>query len=157
MLFRSDQFHLTLKFLGVTPPEKISEVKKALRRVGEHFPAFDFDLKGIGYFKKNKQPRVLFAKIERDEMLKQLAEEIDFLLSELGFEPETRTFKPHLTLARIKQLDAPSRFFDVVHQYPEKRIQRVSIDEILHYQSILKPQGAEYRRLAVIKLQEGPV
>ncbi len=147
-------FHLTLKFLGATPPGKISDVQQALTEVGGRFGAFDFDLKGIGYFKKNKQPRVLFVRIERDEMLKHLAEEIDVSLSMLGFERERRIFKPHLTLARIKKIQTPFRFYDFVDHYPDKQIQRVSVDEIMYYQSILKPQGAQYHKLGGVKLKK---
>ncbi|MFW6246309.1 MAG: RNA 2',3'-cyclic phosphodiesterase, partial [Tangfeifania sp.] len=98
-------------------------------------------------FKRNRQPKVLFVNIEKHEILKQLAAETDAKLYELGFEKEQREFNPHLTLGRIKYLKDKSRFYQTMEEYRNSFIQQVEINEIIYYQSILKPAGAEYKSI----------
>jgi 2'-5' RNA ligase len=143
-----NNLHLTLKFLGDTLPVQVEQAKELLLKTGENFSSFHFDLKGVGFFKRNRQPKVLFVNIENDEPLKQLASEIDSKLAKLGFEKEKRDFNPHLTLARIKYLTNKTRFYETVEEYGNQFIQQVKIDEIIYYQSILKIDGPEYKSLA---------
>lgn len=147
-----NNLHLTLKFLGDTSPVQVEQVKTVLRETADNFSAFQFDLTGVGFFKKNRQPKVLFVNIEKHEILKQLAAEIDVKLSVLGFEKEQREFSPHLTLGRIKFLKNKPLFYDTINNYPEKLIQQVTINELIYYQSILKPAGAEYKSIEKIEL-----
>lgn len=97
-----ENLHLTLRFLGDTATKQIEDVKEILSKTSQHFHLFQFRLKGLGYFRKNGQPNVLFAKVEEGEPLQRLFLYLDKLLTEVGFEGETREFRPHLTLARIK-------------------------------------------------------
>lgn len=147
-----DNLHLTLKFLGDTSPVQVEQVKTILEETCQNFSSFQFDLKGVGFFKRNRQPKVLFVKIEKNEILKQLTAEIDAKLSELGFEKEQREFNPHLTLGRIKFLKDKSRFYETIETYRSHFIQQVKINEVIYFQSILKPAGAEYKSIEKIEL-----
>lgn len=147
-----NNLHLTLKFLGDTSPLQVEQVKELLLKTGENFSSFHFDLKGIGFFKRNRQPNVLFANIDKKDFLKQLASEIDVKLANLGFEKEKRDFNPHLTLGRIKYLNSKARFYETVEEYGNQFIQQVKIDEIIYYQSVLKTDGPEYKSLVKVGL-----
>ena len=146
-----NNLHLTLKFLGDTSPVQVERVKSILEETADNFSSFRFDLKGVGFFKRNRQPRVLFVNIEKNIILKQLAAEIDAKLSELGFEKEKREFNPHLTLGRIKFLKNKKAFYQAVEKHQETFFQTASINEIIFYRSILKPEGPEYMPLKIIK------
>lgn len=147
-----DKMHLTLKFLGDTSPSQVEKIKTILRETGENFSAFDFNLKGVGFFKRNRQPKVLFVNIDNIQVLKQLAHEIDTKISAIGFEKEKREFKPHLTLGRIKYLKNKAQFYKTVEEFSNSFIQQVKINEIIFYQSILKPDGPEYKSLLKVEL-----
>jgi 2'-5' RNA ligase len=97
-------------------------------------------------------PRVLFANIKDGKELQLLASEIDKRLEKLGFELETRPFKPHLTLARIKFLKNKKAFYQAVEKYRETLFQAVPVNELIFYRSILKPEGPEYKELSILKL-----
>ncbi|HKI90055.1 MAG TPA: RNA 2',3'-cyclic phosphodiesterase [Draconibacterium sp.] len=139
-----ENLHLTLKFLGDTTVEQLEEIKEILKKTRKHFQPFHFQLKGLGYFKSNGQPRVLFAGIEDFESLKQLVSDLDESFAKVGFEKEKREFKPHLTLARIKFLKNRKQFYSLVEKFDGNEIQSVNISEIVYYQSILKPGGPVY-------------
>jgi len=147
-----DNLHLTLKFLGDTTAEQVDEVKEILLQTVSQFSAFRFQLKGLGYFKSNGQPRVLFTDIENFEPLKQLVNALQVPLKEIGFEKEKRAFKPHLTLARIKFLKNKKQFYSLIENVSSVDFQWVKVDEIIYYQSILKPSGPQY-----IPLQKVPL
>jgi 2'-5' RNA ligase len=144
--------HLTLKFLGDTLPSQVDEVGEELNQVSKLFSSFSFDLEGLGFFKNKGIPRVLYAAIKEGEVLQQLAVEIDSRLAIIGFEPETRPFNPHLTLARIKSLKNKKGFYGATEEYRETFIQTVTVGELLFYRSVLKPEGAEYRELEKFRL-----
>ena len=147
-----NNLHLTLKFLGDTSPVQADQVKTVLRKTADNFSVFQFDLTGVGFFKRNRKPKVLFLNIEKNETLKQLAAETDARLSELGFEKEQRESNPHLTLGRIKFLKDKSRFYETIETYKNHFIQQVKINEVIYYQSILKPAGAEYKSIEKFEL-----
>jgi 2'-5' RNA ligase len=61
--------------------------------------------------------------------------------------PLPGSFKPHLTLARIKLLKNKKAFFQAVEMYRDTFMQTTKINKIIFYRSVLKPEGAEYREL----------
>ncbi|WP_372950235.1 RNA 2',3'-cyclic phosphodiesterase [Mariniphaga sp.] len=147
-----DRLHLTLKFIGETLPSQVDEIGEELNQAVKLFSSFSFELEGLGFFKNREKPRVLFANIKEGEVLQLLAAEIDNRLANLGFEPEKRPFKPHLTIARIKFLKNKKTFYQAVENYRETFFQTVTINELIFYRSILKTEGAEYISLNVLKL-----
>ncbi|HDP74471.1 MAG TPA: hypothetical protein ENN49_01090, partial [Bacteroidales bacterium] len=84
--------------------------------------------------------------------LQLIAAEIDNRLANLGFEPETRQFNPHLTLARIKFLKNKKAFYEAVEMYRETYFQTATIKKFIFYRSILKPGGAVFRELGKFRL-----
>jgi len=147
-----NNFHLTLRFLGETNQIQTEKVKQTLENIAVRFNSFDFCLKGIGYFKSRGNPKVLFLKIEKSQVLKQIADELNQQAVKLGYEEETREFKPHLTLGRIKFIKDKNKFYSLVKKFEETKIQRVNVSEIIFYQSILKPSGAIYRPIKTVQL-----
>lgn len=93
--------HVTLRFLGPTRGERVNAVREAVRTaVGGH-GAFEMELAGAGAFPTASRPRVLWLGITRGaESLEALARDLDGPLAPLGWPPETRPFRPHLTVAR---------------------------------------------------------
>lgn len=93
--------HITTKFLGAFPDERVDELKDAL----QHIPRpgnLKIAIRGIGWFPNPHHPHVLYAGIQAPPALAQLAKDCDAACGELGVPLETKPFHPHLTLARIK-------------------------------------------------------
>jgi 2'-5' RNA ligase len=98
---RVDGLHLTLRFLGATPDARQPELAEALRSAADGAVAFDVALAGGGAFPDAARPRVLWLGIDEGAgSLGSLAARLATELSRLGWPPEDRPFKPHLTLAR---------------------------------------------------------
>jgi 2'-5' RNA ligase len=102
---QADAVHLTLKFLGEQSPEKLTELRN---RIPEALSAnalrtFYLELSGVGAFPNYRLPRVLWMDLSGEtEALCDLWKTVENLTTRMGFPPETRPFRPHLTLARIK-------------------------------------------------------
>ncbi len=149
-----ENFHLTLKFTGDTSVQQLEDVKRILDNTVDDFQAFSFLLKGLGYFKTNGMPRVLFAGIEKSETMKALASAIDESLVKAGFALEGRDFTPHLTLGRINFLKNKKAFYSLVGKWGDHVFQHVNVTEIIYYQSILRPAGPEYVPLYIVNLKK---
>ena len=98
------QFHITLKFLGELEPHVISSVKNSLMPI-KNFEPFNINLSYIGAFPNLNEPKVIW--LSGDEGAKELTKlskkvnEILFKDEEL--ERDTKKFKAHLTLARLRE------------------------------------------------------
>jgi len=92
--------HVTLKFLGQTDDQKLAPVKTALQQmISLEFVSLRF--RGVGFFPNEKNPRVMWCGVEASPNLFDLVSAIENALKPLGFEPETRRYVPHVTLARL--------------------------------------------------------
>lgn len=145
--------HLTLKFLGDISQNQVEEIKSILKEICSGMNSFSFELYGCGFFKAGRKPRVLYAGIKHLAALEFFFFELENALFKLNFQKETRDFKPHLTLGRIKLIKGKVQFLEAVEKYKTLKIQRVNVSEIILYQSILKPEGPVYIPLETVKLK----
>lgn len=99
---RPETVHLTLKFLGDVPSDRVDElVKRVAPVVGAHTP-FGMALRGAGVFPSPSRTRVLWLGISGDSMaLEELHSGIEDAVASLGFARDRKSFSPHLTVARV--------------------------------------------------------
>jgi len=93
--------HITLKFIGEWPEEKLPQLEEALRSVPRRNP-IALEVRGLGWYPSSKNPRVFWAGLHDGAGLTTLARDIETALEPLGIAKDTRPFSAHLTLARIK-------------------------------------------------------
>ena len=163
---RPESLHITLKFIGEQPPERVDAIRERLRRIESS--AFEIRFGGYGFFPTAKAPRVFWIGIEAGPQLAELAEKIDMAVAELGIPREDRPFSPHLTLARAggrsgspkwRKGDGPNSAFAAL----EKRLAAMgeldfggmTAHEFILYQSQLSPGGSKYTKLQRFKLEQG--
>jgi 2'-5' RNA ligase len=97
-----DHLHVTTKFIGEWPDDRIEEIKHTLASVGSP-GAIEINVRGIGWFPGPRNPRVFWAGVEGGEGLKLLARSTEDAVYEIGVPREDREYSPHLTLARIRE------------------------------------------------------
>ena len=149
----SNNFHLTLRFIGNTTRQQLYDLVDRLEYLFSDKSKFEIKLKGSGYFKSKNQPRVLFIKLNESEDLLKLVPEIEEQVVACGFNGEQKTFRPHLTLGRIKSVENRNRFFSILDEMPTIEYQKVEVKEIILFQSILKQTGPEYRPIKTFPLK----
>lgn len=106
----SDLFHLTLKFLGEVRPESLPSLEGVLERVAAATHGFSMEISGFGAFPTIRRPRVLWLGVEPSPALRCLKQDVEWAISELGFEREPRAFHPHFTLGRVASDDGAGAF-----------------------------------------------
>ncbi|MFI5090000.1 MAG: RNA 2',3'-cyclic phosphodiesterase [Terriglobales bacterium] len=157
----AESLHVTLKFIGEWPAERLDELKRAL--VGIRGQPAEITFSGTGFFPTPKSARVFWIGIEAGPELASLAGAVDAATSALGVESEKRAFAPHLTLARTgsgrpqrvsSDRNNPSlrRLQEKLAAMPAPAFGTMSPREFFLYESKLSPKGAVYTKLASFPL-----
>jgi 2'-5' RNA ligase len=156
---RAEGIHLTLKFLGDTPTDRLPDIKQALVAVGTHAPECAFTAEGLGCFPNTHRPRVVWVGIrEPTGRLAALQQAIEEVVAPLGFPPEGRNFSPHLTLGRTGRRASRSDAAlvgQLVADTDAGTLAEVAADRFCLIRSLLKPSGAEYTTLEEFHLLKG--
>jgi 2'-5' RNA ligase len=146
--------HLTLKFLGEVPAERMPRLAEALASGAIFTAPFELSLERLGCFPNVKNPRIVWCGVdgETDE-LARLQKQVDADCEGMGFPPENRQFKPHLTLGRVNGRWNLQPLLNHIKMGTDLRCV-FRVDHFNVYRSVLKPQGAEYTVLHTIALNE---
>jgi len=154
---RPEGFHLTLKFLGHVPDDRIDRVIEALKPLCD-FQRFPVEVKGFGFFPNARRPRVLWVGVKAPPALQGLAERLEASMERVGFAREQRSFTPHLTLARFKSPRPQPGLEQLLKQRGEDAsLGRFEVSEFVLFESKLSPLGAEYKKVATFLCAPRPI
>jgi 2'-5' RNA ligase len=144
--------HVTLKFIGEWPEDKLPQLEAALRSISprEQIPA---DVKGLGWFPNPHRPRVFWIAVHAGDTLAKLANDIDATLAPLGIAKEDRPFNAHLTLARIKEPAPLEELRNAIAQLESVDYGSFLVDRFYLYRSEPGSAGSIYTKLSKYPLQ----
>lgn len=144
--------HLTLRFLGETEERLLPAIRTHITEVASAHSAIDCCIGKVGAFPNLNRPRVIWVGLENNvEKLSGIASELELRMQMLGFTPETKPFKPHLTLGRVRE-DAPRVVLNVDAVSRIGMPDATQLDTIVLFQSTLTPQGPIYKELLTAAL-----
>ncbi|MCD6383623.1 MAG: RNA 2',3'-cyclic phosphodiesterase [Thermoplasmata archaeon] len=148
--------HVTLKFLGEVSEAFVPEIEEALSGALEDVVSGAVVLKGIGGFPNLRRPRVIWVGIEDSGVLRELYRRVEEAMVGVGFKREKKSFKPHLTLGRVKRvLSNPLVCMeDVGKRWGEEEFMRLKVDEVHLIQSILSSTGPTYLTIKSYRLRD---
>ncbi len=152
---RPGQLHFTLRFLGELTPAQVALATVATRETAAGVVPFPITLEHLGAFPSFHRPQVVWVGVEEGAAeLTALADKLAQRLVHHRFPPEERTFRPHLTLARIRDarqwgdiVRALTQFHDIV--VGSQRVRTMTVME-----SHLTPQGPIHTRVEEVGLQD---
>jgi len=151
---KSESFHLTLKFLGNIPEQKVETIGSALQRAVQGIAPFQLEVRCLGAFPSPSSARVVWIGFEKSEPLSTLQARVEDVLEDLEFPREDRAFQPHLTLARLKSRDNLKALQAYLRETgPSATAGTVPVDEVVLFRSELRPDGARYTRVRAAKLE----
>jgi len=140
--------HLTLQFLGDVDDERLARLPRVLAPVVAQHPVFQVEIVGTGTFPSPARPRVVWAGCrEGASQLAGLAAAVCQATSTLGFEPERRPFRAHLTLGRIKDSRKTGKLSGELEKNRDIVVGICRIDVVSIMSSRLRPQGPVYTTL----------
>ena len=145
---RPEGVHLTLKFLGDTPVDKLEEVKAAMTRAAASLAPFSYTVAGVGCFPNIRRPRVVWAGVQEPTgALVTLRDAVEACVAPLGFPTEKRPFRPHLTLGRVQRWASSSEAREIGEVVAISEVGasgEFNVTEMAYVQSELRPSGAVY-------------
>jgi 2'-5' RNA ligase len=149
-----EQMHLTLAFLGDVPAERVAEIAAAMKRAAAGIEPFPYTTEGLGGFPDLRNPRVIWVGIvEPTGTLARLQAALAGELAKIGFPPEERSFHPHLTLARAKDLDRRADYEQLLAPRRDFVGPEQMAEQMLLISSELAPTGPTYTVVATVGLE----
>jgi RNA 2',3'-cyclic 3'-phosphodiesterase len=139
--------HLTLKFLGEVPEERLPALNMLITRVATQFNPFYMISSGLGAFPNARQPRVLWAGIRAPDELNKLQQAVENETRRQNYPVETRPFNGHLTLGRVAetiQTPEANRITQAFSGIDASDLGTVLVQSIHLFKSDLQPNGPIY-------------
>jgi 2'-5' RNA ligase len=141
-----ENIHITLKFLGDVSTPRLAEVKSSLKQLV--FPAFTGEIKGAGAFPNLKHMNVIWVGVSEGwSRVEQIYEQVEKLLSSVGFRRENRPFSPHITIARVRSGKKRDEIANFLSHLSEETFGTITVDRVRLKQSILSSSGPKYSTL----------
>ncbi|MCB4770810.1 RNA 2',3'-cyclic phosphodiesterase [Ancylobacter sp. Lp-2] len=134
-------YHVTLRFIGDVDHAMARDAAAALDEVDRF--GFDLTLDGVDQFGNNK-PRAIFAAVKANNSLIELQAEHERLMKRIGLPPEGRNFRPHVTLARLRDA-APRQVADYLSLRGYFRSPSFEVSRFVLYSSRDSVGGGPYR------------
>ncbi|MGB8657513.1 MAG: RNA 2',3'-cyclic phosphodiesterase [Candidatus Zixiibacteriota bacterium] len=144
--------HVTLKFLGEVPEEKIEEVFSAIEQAVKEASRFSLSLKGTGAFPDFRRPRVIWiGTLSGEKELSHLAARVEDEMEKIGFAREQRGFSAHFTIGRVKSPKNIEKLIELVKS-ADFSTGEIEVNEVVVMRSQLHPAGAIYTPLKKVPL-----
>lgn len=145
---RPEGIHLTLKFFGYLMGDDCRKISDAAKAGIEGVKPFTLELGTIGAFPGPTKPRVIWIGIGgQTKELIDLQKSLDRNFEQIGFSPEDRAFKPHLTLGRLKVPGSAVGFPKVLEEGKNYQAGSFRCGGLVLFRSDLRPEGAIYTKL----------
>ena len=147
----ADRAHVTVRFIGHVDDAAAGAITAALAPPLAVKP-FDLTVSGVGAFPPSGAPRVIWAGLTGGvEPLMNVEREVAARLERCGVVPEDRPYRPHLTLARVKE-GGGLRSRTLLEGLTERALGATRVEAITLFESRLSPKGPTY-----VPLQQTPL
>lgn len=141
---KPEKLHLTLKFFGDADEARLKNLTEAVGAAAKQISGFNLRISKTGAFPSRRNARILWLGVEDETgSLRALSEILEAECERHGFARERRSFKPHLTIARLRE---PQKLRELIEKHLrndfESEIFEVSAATI--YESRLDANGSLY-------------
>ena len=140
---KDDLAHITLKFFGEVPPERLDVIAEAVQGAAQGGEPMSLRLQSLGAFPTFRRPRVVWLGVDAPASLELLKDRMERFAEGIGFPPEGVPFRPHVTLGRVRERQ----------RLPHDALESCGIeadgtpfvaDSVVLYESTLTAAGPEY-------------
>lgn len=151
-----ENFHQTLIFLGEVPEARLEEVKQILTQI--QLEPMKLSLKKLGFFPDQHRPRVIWVGLKGElEKLSACFHRLRLALNRANFDFDTR-FASHITLGRVRfgrgKVVFNQTIIEKINQILKEKNLNFIADQIVLFQSQLRPRGPIYTPLLRLKLRK---
>jgi 2'-5' RNA ligase len=151
---RAEGMHLTLKFLGEVPEQKITEIVSGLQTAAEGIGQLRLEVKGVGTFPNPRNARVVWIGLSGEiGKLSKLQGAVEDSMARIGLARDERKFTAHLTLGRIKDIRSRDQWLAVLTEIKDRSLPGFDATTVSLMKSELKPSGAVYTGMGNVELK----
>jgi len=143
-----DSLHLTVKFLGEVPEQRVNDLSEGLESAAVGTAHFELPISGFGAFPNPRRASVIWLGCEPVAALQQIQQNIEAEMERAGFGRESRSFHPHFTLGRVRRDTKPAALGGLADKLQRLHFESQPVVESVDLmQSELSRSGARYTRL----------
>jgi 2'-5' RNA ligase len=149
-----ENLHVTLLFLGEVEDKELPSVCNAIAAAAGEHSGFPMSIERTGAFPNARRPRILWVGVgQGTQEVCALHDSLEKPLIKLGcYRREERTYKPHITLGRVRSERPPDQLADALVKHAGWRAGEVAVHEVLVMSSELTSSGPLYTVLSRAKL-----
>ena len=140
-----ETIHLTLRFLGPSPPPALESLSAGVERAARACAPGEARVEGVGFFPSHGPPHVIWAGLVLPPSVLKLQAACERAAAAAGFPPERRPFRPHVTLGRWRdRIRRPAA--------PPLDLGATRLGPVILFKSDLRPRGAVHTPLRTFPL-----
>ena len=144
---KAEKLHLTLRFFGGVDRNGLKNIENAVEETAQQISDFKLIIHSTGVFPNVRGAKILWLGLEdKTNLLKKTNEVLENECAKFDFAKEKRNFKPHLTIARLREPEKSKRLA-VTHLKNEFPPIEFDAKSIVIYESKLLPNGSIYRKI----------
>lgn len=144
----TDNIHLTLKFFGNIAVDQVPSITDSAAAAADESTIFDLQIGACGVFPGRSRPKVLWIGVsDFSGGLSRLQQRLEDECEKRGLPKEERTFKPHLTIARLRGGNDTRALVDA-HLRIEFPEQTINVNELIVFRSELSSDGSKYTAIS---------
>ncbi len=151
---RAEKLHLTLKFLGDIDSDELQNLTEAVEKTARQFSNFNLQISQTGVFPSKRNARILWLGIDDEaKNLRKINDILEIECEKKGFVKESRKFKAHLTIGRLRE---PNKSKELIDRHLNKTFAAVEfkVSEIVIYESRLQKSGSIYSVVSKHRFKE---
>lgn len=152
-----NSIHLTLKFLGDIDVNMTGKITAVMEEAVRGVHPLHLEISGLGVFPNPRRVQVVWVGLTGElERLGQLQKRIEAGLTPLGFAAESRSFTPHLTLARVRERATPYERQDLGRLIEGTHFEAacgLNVESVNLMKSQLTREGPVHTRLSSVVLK----
>ena len=148
----AESLHITVCYFGEVDDDRAEELDRHL--ASRAVPAIELSLKGVGHFGRNP-PHSLWAGVAENPALTGLHEHAKASARRAGIEVERRLYRPHLTMAYLREDVDPARIISFEQRLARWESEPFLVDEMQLWSSHRKKRGPNLYRVEATYPLEG--
>ena len=153
---RPENMHLTLKFFGNVNAREVDSIIDVVTIATKSIRMFTLRLGNVGAYPNNRSPRVLWVGLDGDvASLQDAHRRIENALEQIAIKSDSREFRPHLTIARIRDRASyieRRKAAEALFSAEFRSGLPILVDKVTVMRSVLLPEGPQYSSLAELSL-----
>jgi 2'-5' RNA ligase len=151
---KTEKLHLTLKFLGDTDENQLEKLREIVRNIAGQISKFSLKIAETGVFPAPRNARILWIDVKDEKgSLAKINRLLETECEKIGFSKERKNYKPHLTIARLRDV-GKSKELAEKHLQEEFKPAEVEVAEIAIYESRFQPAGSIYQKVTTVQLKD---